>query len=224
MPLLLGLVELDFLQEDEVPDLLQHLGLEVFYDFLSEQNGCMFFYNPLDEMPDFVLAYGHPMPVTPILLEASRHTDDWRSMKRVFPDTAKPVTPVDDLFARIAELDLGVLEIKLLAMINGETSPCQLAPAIGLPLFEVYRLLVRYACEGVIVPDGGQESLQQAAFALEDTMERAFEVLDANDDDLSRASALDDALGDPFADAKDPGPTGHAESFLDILANKDLSD
>lgn len=222
-PLLLGLVELGFLKEGELPDLLQHLGLEVFNEFLSEQGACSFFYRKLDELPQFVEDLGHPMPVTPILLEGSKRRDDWSAMLKVFPDPDKPVQPVPDMFARISEMDLGVLEIKLLAMINGDASPRQLAPLIGLPLFEVYQHLVRYARDGVITADGGAQSLSDVIFTLEETMEKAFEVLDANDDELSREHALDDALSDPF-DEQDDGSDGtEGESFLDILSGKDGS-
>lgn len=225
-PLLVGLAELGFLKEGELPDLVQHLGLEVFFEFLSERGAGTFFYKKLDELPDFVDLYGHPMAVTPILLEGSKKTDDWSAMLKVFPDPGKPVVPVSDMFARIAEMDLSVLEIKLLAMINGDSSPRQLAPSIGLPLFEVYQYLVRYARDGVIIPDGGVESLRDVAFTLEETMERAFEVLEANDDDVARENALEDAFADPFAtvDADANAEEPADETFLDILSKADFKD
>jgi hypothetical protein len=220
VPLLLALVELEFLDRSELPDLFQHLGLEVFYEFLSQQGACTFFYKKLDEMPAHVEEFAFPMPVTPILLEGSKRADDWAAMQKVFPDPRRPVRPVKDMFARISSMDLGVLDIKLLAMINGETSPRQLAPAIGLPLFEIYQYLVRFAREGVIVADGGAEVLHDALFSLEETMEKAFEALDANDDDLSRETALEDAFADPFAGFGQSSDKD-GESFLDFLADFD---
>ena len=64
------------------------------------------------------------------------------------------------------------------------------------------------------MPVGGAQSLADITFTLEETMKKAFEVLDANDDDLSTAKALEDALGDPFSDSG-------GGSFLDILAAND---
>ena len=219
-PLLLGLAELGFLKEGELPDLLQHLGLEVFNEFLSEQGACSFFYKKLDQMPEFVEQLGHPMSVTPILLEGSKRADDWAAMLKVFPNPDQPIQPVPDMFARISEMDLGVLEIRLLARINGDASPRQLAPLIGLPLFEVYQHLVRYARDGVITADGGEQTLSEVVFTLEETMEKAFEVLDANDDELIRENALDDALGDPYGEPEG-GVPAEGESFLDILVKND---
>ena len=51
------------------------------------------------------------------------------------------------------------------------------------------------------------------------TMEKAFEALDANDDELSKERALEDALGDPFGG--DGDDDGGNETFLDVLARND---
>lgn len=222
VPLLLGLQRSGVVDEAMVEDLMQNLGLEVLYEFLAEQGACTFFYKRLEQMPDFAQKYGHPMPVTPILLEGSKRNDDWQALLKVFPHPEKPIRPQADMFARIAGMDMGVLEIKLLAMINGETSPRQLAPNIGLPLFDVYQHLVRFAREEIIVPDGGLESLHDVSFSLEESMEMAFEALDANDDQLARDQALDGVLGDFDPDQGEEPAEGGSESFLDILAQTDF--
>ncbi len=214
LPLLVGLNRLGYLRDEELPDVLQNLGLEVFYEFLCEGDSCTFFYRKLDSMPEFVDAYGEAMHVTPILLEGSKRMDEWNVLMEVFPDPDAPLEPVSDMFARIDGLNLGVLEIKLLATVNRGSSPRQVSTSIGLPLFEVYQHLVRWARDGIIVPVGGAQSLADITFTLEETMKKAFEVLDANDDDLSTAKALEDALGDPFSDSG-------GGSFLDILAAND---
>ncbi len=215
IPLLVGMYCLGFLREDELPDLLQNLGLEVFYEFLCETGTCNFFYRKLDEMPDFVAEYGYAMSVTPILLEGSKRVDEWNVLLEVFPDPDEAIQPMDGMLARLDGLDLGVHEIKLFASLNNGVSPRLLASSIGLPLFDVYQHLVRYARDGVLVPIGGSETLKDITFTLEETMERAFEALDANDDNLEQERALEDALGDPFA-----GDGGN-ESFLDVLARND---
>ena len=53
IPLCIALHKLGFLKESELGELLQNLGLEVFYEFLFEANNCTFFYKKLDEMPEF---------------------------------------------------------------------------------------------------------------------------------------------------------------------------
>ena len=46
-----------------------------------------------------------------------------------------PLEPKTDMFARMGEVALGVLEIKLLSQINGDTTPRSLVSTLGLPLY-----------------------------------------------------------------------------------------
>ena len=63
--------------------------------------------------------------------------------------------------------------------------------------------------KGVLVPPGGLEALADVSFSVEESMERAFEALDANDDKLAVDNALDAVLGlDPAPAA---GGTGAGE-------------
>ncbi|MCA8958658.1 MAG: DUF4388 domain-containing protein [Planctomycetes bacterium] len=209
-PLLITLADEGFLKRDEVVELLPVLGLEVFYEFLAQQGACTFFYRKVRTTPEFVANFGRAMPITPILLEGSKRADDWAAMCQVFPDPDRPLRAVPDLFARIAGMDLGVTDIKLLAMINGENTPNHLARAMGLPLFDIYRRIVRYARDGVLEADLGGASME--------IMERAFATLDANEEELARRIALEGALGEPVGEGEDEG-----ESFLDMLARADLN-
>ncbi|MHC4078321.1 MAG: DUF4388 domain-containing protein [Planctomycetota bacterium] len=195
LPLIMGLVELNLFKPKEIPELVRTFGLEVLFEFLRDPGACSFFYRKSEDLPDFAKKHRLNLAVTPILLEGSKQMDDWISMLKVFPDPTAPVEPVPDMFARINSLDLDVVEIRLLAMINGETSPKALAPAIGLPLVDVYQALIGFARDGVLVAPGGLEALHEITFSVEESMERAFEALDANDDQMARASALDAALG-----------------------------
>ena len=195
LPLVMGLVELGLFKVEETAQLVRTFGLEVLFDFLRESGACSFFYRKLDELPDFASRYTLDLAVTPILLECSKQVDDWRTMLKVFPDPTVAIEPVADMFARIESMDLGVVEIRLLAMITGENSPKDLAPAIGLPLVDVYQALIGFARDGVLVAPGGLESLHDISFSVEESMERAFEALEANDDKLQVQNALDAALG-----------------------------
>ncbi len=195
-PLIMGLVELGVFKEQETADLVRSFGLEVLFDFLRESGACSFFYRKLEELPDFVGMCRLNLAVTPILLECSKQVDDWQTMLKAFPDPTAPIEPVPDMFARIESMDLSVLSIRLLAMINGESSPKDLAPAIGLPLVDVYQALIGFAQDGVLVAPGGLASLHDVSCSVEESMERAFEALEANDDRLQMQNALDAALGD----------------------------
>ncbi|MCC6671285.1 MAG: DUF4388 domain-containing protein [Planctomycetes bacterium] len=195
-PIFLSLRDLGFLKPAELRDAMRLMGTEVLYDFLREQNEATFFYRRLDEVPDFVREHHLRLGVTPILLEGNKRLDDWRNLCRAFPDPDQAVQQGQDMFTRLAELDLGVMEIKLLAFLNGENSPRQLVSLMGLPLQDVYAMLVRLARDGVVIPPGGDESLPDSGMLQsDDSMEEAFAALDANDDDAQLNNALDKVLG-----------------------------
>jgi hypothetical protein len=97
---------------------------------------------------------------------------------------------------------LGVLEIKLLSQINGDTSPRGLVALLGLPLYDVYQLLIKLSREGILAASGGDMALSGLTLSVEESMQEAFAALDANDDAEQRRSAIDRALGgeeDPAA-------------------------
>ncbi len=200
-PVFTSLAELGVFRESELRDVMRVLGQEVLFDFLRDQSSCRFFYKRLEELPEFATTYNLRLGATPILLECSKRVDDWQSMIPVFPDPTAPIQPTPDMYARMGGMDLGMLEIKLLAQINGEQSPVSLVSVMGLPLFDVYQLLVKLARDGVLEPPGGIASLDDVTMSLEESMEMAFEALDANEDlqggrGSGLTSALDRVLGD----------------------------
>lgn len=210
IPLVVGLTELGLFGAKETAELVRSFGLEVLFDFLREFGACSFFYRKLEKLPDFTKKCKLSLAVTPILLECSKQVDDWQTMLKVFPDPSAAIEPVPDMFQKIDDMDLSVVEIRLLAMINGDSSPKDLAPAIGLPLVDVYQALIGFARDGVLVAPGGLESLHEVSFSVEESLERAFEALDANDDHLQMQNALDAALGveepdEPTEDVDEPG-------------------
>jgi len=193
--LFVALEKLGEFKDLDVKSVISQVGCEVFYDFLREQGECNFFYRRLDKLPEFAIQRDLRLGITPILLEGNRLVDDWRTLVKVFPDPDAPVEDVSDMHAKIAGLNLGVVEIKLLAQINNENSPRMMVDLMGLPLMDIYHHLVRFALEGAIVPPGGLEALQDASLAIEESMALAFEALDANDTQISVGTALDKVLG-----------------------------
>ena len=196
VPVFLTLAELGEFKANDLRHVMRTLGCEVLFDFLRQQEESYFSYRRLDELPKFAADHHLRLGVTPVLLEISKKLDDWRTMARVFPDSRQPIQPMPDMLARISGLNLGVLEIKMLTMIDGENSPESLTVLTGLPIFEIYQQLVAFAREGAIVAPGGAESLLEANCSAEESMRMAFEVLDANDDEIAVSSALDRVLGD----------------------------
>jgi hypothetical protein len=116
-------------------------------------------------------------------------------MLQVFPNPDQPIEPKADMFARMGQLALGPLEIKLLTQINGEVTPRALVSQLGLPLHDVYQMLMRLAREGVLSAPGGNMALASCSLSVEESMAEAFAALDANDDTAQKLSALDKVLG-----------------------------
>jgi len=92
-----------------------------------------------------------------------------------------------------------VLEIKLLSQINGDTTPRSLVSVLGLPLYDVYQLLIRLSREGILSASGDPRLVQGMGgdeSSMQDSMQEAFAALDANDDAEQRRSAIDRVFGD----------------------------
>ncbi len=188
-PVMLTLVEQGYFKAGEMREAVRHFGKEVLFDFMRETEPYAFFYRRLDKPPEFVDSCNLRQTVMSLLLEISKQVDDWRQMLAVFPDPAAPLEPRADMFARMADVTLGPMEIKLLSQLNGETSPKSLVPVLGVPLFEVYQLLVRLARDGILSPPGGQQALKSIAASVQESLQMAFAALDANDDEAAPAPA-----------------------------------
>lgn len=201
VPIALTLYQHGFLRENEVREACKLLGVEVLVDFLYEPEPSTFCYRRVLDLPDYAIKYDLRIGITPFLLEGSKRLDDMSNMRRVFPDPEQAVRMQTDAFVRLGDLNLTPMEIKMLAGLNEGVSPRQLAQRVGIPLFETYQALVRFAREGVVVPPGGVSVLVGLAVTAEENLQTAFQALDANDDAHEVSSALDKAFGtdDPFS-------------------------
>lgn len=207
IPVAVSLFQSGFFRENELREACKLLGSEVLFEFLHEPEPATFCYRRVVDLPDFVTKHDLRVGITPFLLESSKRLDDMASMRKVFPDPDQAVRMQADAFVRLGELNLSPMEIKMLAQLNEGTSPRQLAQRVGLPPFDVYQTLVRFAREGVVVPPGGVGVLVGLAVTAEENLESAFAALDANDDQREVSNALDKAFGidDPFTPPRRPG-------------------
>jgi hypothetical protein len=217
VPVMLSLTERGIFRKDELKDVMRTFGKEVLFDFMRESRPYAFYYRKLDVLPDFAEANDLRLGVTSILLEGSKQLDDWKQMLQVFPDPDAPLEPKADMFARMGDVALGVLEIKLLSQINGDTTPRSLVSVLGLPLYDVYHLLLRLSHEGILSAAGSVDLLQGFHFgndegSVQESMQEAFAALDANDDAEQRRSAIDRVFGD---EGGAPEPGGKTLSALD---------
>jgi hypothetical protein len=201
VPVMLSLQEKGVFKKDELRELMRTFGKEVLFDFMREQEPYAFYYRKLDHLPEYAEAHDLRLGVTSILLEGSKQLDDWKQMLQVFPNPDAPLEPKADMFARMGDVALGVLEIKLLSQINGDTTPRSLVSTLGLPLYDVYQLLIRLSREGILSATGDPSTLQGMGMggdetSMHDSMQEAFAALDANDDAEQRRSAIDRVFGD----------------------------
>ena len=171
-------------------------GSEVLFEFLMESGPVVFYYRRHEQLPQFAEENDMRLGVTSILLEGSKLVDDWRSMRRMFPYASAPLQPAEDMFARMGDVALDVLELKLVSQVNGSMTPKGLVPMLGLPLFDVYHLLSRLAREGILVAERVEQEHGAPRMSMQESMQQAFDALDANDDTRAVRSALDSVLGE----------------------------
>ncbi len=212
VPILLTLHEKGHIRADELREVLRMFGKEVLFEFMRESEPFVFFYKKLDVLPAFAESNDLRLGVTSLLLEGSKQLDDWKQMLQVYPNPDMPIEPKSDMFARMGDVALSVLEIKLLSQINGDTTPRGLVAVIGLPLYEIYQILLKLSREGILAAPGGAAALSGITLSIEESMQEAFAALDANDDAEQRRSAIDRVLGGDEEEAD-----GGAASALDRI-------
>ena len=101
-----------------------------------------------------------------------------------------------------------------------------------MPLYEVYKILIRLSREGILSSAGDADSLQGielggSSGSVQESMQEAFAALDANDDEGERKSAIDRVFGEDDGDSGstlsaldrvlggDSGPAGSSKSEVD---------
>ncbi|MBL9076513.1 MAG: DUF4388 domain-containing protein [Planctomycetes bacterium] len=204
-PILLALEEKGVFRREELREIMRQFGKEVLFDFMRESEPYAFYYRKLTALPPFAETHDLRLGVTSLLLEGSKLVDDWKQMLSAFPDPDAPIEPKADMFVRMGDVALNVMEIKLLSQINGDTSPRALVNGLGLPLYDVYQLLLKLSRDGILAAPGGDRALSGITLSVEESMQEAFAALDANDDAEQRRSAIDRVFGDeaePQDDAK----------------------
>ncbi|MCA8968596.1 MAG: DUF4388 domain-containing protein [Planctomycetes bacterium] len=208
-PVLLTLHERGFLKSDELRDQLRNLGFEQIYAYLQDGKHCAFGYTAMETLPAFVEEHHCGMPVTPLLLEGHKRIDDWRRIQRVFPDLDAPIEPTPDMYMKIGQLSLDVVEIKALTLVDGMNSFRDVASQTGLNNFDLGMMFCGFARDGVIVPPGGTDALfDDEELSLEESMDAAALALDANE----ALDAIPDSLDQVFGTDDDGFGLGYTKA------------
>lgn len=195
IPVLLGLRDLGFFKDEELRFHLRNIGIELVYNHLQEGKRCAFSYEAMEELPDFVEGNLCSIPVMPLLLEGHKRIDEWRRIRRVFPNLDDAIQPTGDMFQAIAELPLDVIAIKALTLVTGANSFRDIADATGLNNFDLGMMLVGFARQGILVPPGGKDSLFDENVSSEEAMQAASDALDAAEAFESIPETLNSVLG-----------------------------
>ena len=218
-PIALTLLEHGYFKQADFREQHRDFELEMLYQFLADTREARFSYKACDKLPDFADRYHAGLPMMPLLLESHRRMDDWRRIRRVLPDLDEELTPAPDLFARIGDMSLGVIEIKVLTLVNNESSFRQIAETVGLGYFDLGMMIVRFANQGILEPPGGQDTLFEDLEDLEASLELAAEVLDQN---REPEDSVADDLNAIFGEGDDAGGLGLG--FLKPSSDGDLDD
>ncbi|HZN37685.1 MAG TPA: DUF4388 domain-containing protein [Planctomycetota bacterium] len=211
VPVLIALGEKGLVRRDEVRELMRTIGKETMFDFMREVDPYAFYFRKLEALPAFAETNDLRLGATSLLLEGSKQLDDWKQMLQVFPDRDAAIEPNPNMFQRLGDVVLGVLELKLLSQINGDMTPRSLVNVLGLPLYEVYQILIKLSREGIIAPVGGSDSLEGVDSSLDDPIQQAFAALDANDDEPQQQSDEDLEEDAPHARGDDAAEDDAAE-------------
>lgn len=195
VPILLTLKERGYFKEEEFKNQLRAIGSELVYDLLMRPKDTSFSYKAMEEVPEWVTKYNAALPIMPLMLEGHKRIDDWRAIDKAFPDLEQPITPAPDLFTQIAEMSLGVVEIKVLTLVNGENSFTDVRHAVGLNRYDLGVMLLNFAHEGIIEPPGGADSLDHELSA-EESMEAVEEALMVNESLEAIPESLDSIFGE----------------------------
>ncbi len=195
-PIVLALADAGCLKREEAREMARRFGSEVLFECLTDEGPVAFYYRRHDRLPTFADENDLRLGVTSLLLEGSKRADDWRAMRRMFPDADAPLQPADDMLQRMGDIALDVHELKLVTQANGATTPKALVSILGLPLFDVYCMMVRLAREGILVAEHVEAVDGAPRLSVEESMQEAFAALDANDDHKAVTSALDSVLGE----------------------------
>ena len=195
VPILMTLKNRGYFKEDEFKNQLRAIGAELIYDLLMRNHDASFSYKAMEEVPDFVTKYNAALPIMPLMLEGHKRIDDWRAIAKAFPDLQVPITPAPDLFTQIAEMSLGVVEIKVLTLVNGENCFDQIRRSVGLNRYDLGVMLLNFAHEGILEPPGGRESLGHELSA-EESMEAVEEALMVNESLEAIPESLDAIFGE----------------------------
>lgn len=197
-PLAITLAEEGIIRKDDIKRVCRYLGTDTLFSFMREGTPLKYRYYRLGDLPEFALEHGMFMPCTPLLLEINKKIDDWLSMQKIFPYPDAVLEPAADLFQTLGSMNLDVVDLKVLTQLQEGLSANQLAAAVGMPLHEVYELLMRFARDGLLRPQCDASEFAEYLLTVEEDEQAGGTAAEAAAEVSEHAdlgSALDSILG-----------------------------
>ncbi|MCA8957394.1 MAG: DUF4388 domain-containing protein [Planctomycetes bacterium] len=159
-PIVVSLAQEGILETSEVCETGYLLGAEVFFDLLHRQSNVRFRYSKLQQLPESASRFRVDVPVAPLLIEARNREEDWLVVLKVFPDPDAPLRGIGDADEQ-RDAVLTPHERRILDAVRAGASPQQIGAAVGIPLHDIYRTLVRFARDRRIEPECAAEEFDE---------------------------------------------------------------
>jgi len=147
------IVQLGYVTRDDLHKALRRQSSELIYELLRWDGGQWHF-ERCAALPAEVLDFEFGVSIDALLMEGFRRVDEWGLIEGVLKSFAVVPNLVPGGVAHLGDSGLTEEESTLVDAIDGARSVHELIRVLGMPAFEVARLLYRLACARVVnLPD-----------------------------------------------------------------------
>lgn len=148
-PILHGLLEAGALRRLSLQDAAFQVGVDILLDALCSPADCFFAYRPLVPPPLAAKTQLTSLGAMTLLLEASRLHDEWQSLQKSHP-IDQPPHAIGNLLARVAELDVSRIGMRVLAEVDGTRPIHAIADRAGVHWLTATREICDFAGRGIV--------------------------------------------------------------------------
>lgn len=224
-PLGANLVQLGYMEQGQVDELVTHQIEEEIYDIFGWEAAQFEFIEgppPKDLFIDQLTGKGSNLPISHLIMEAARRVDEWERLRQQVPSFREIYVAEPTVLEAVqgGKMEIDVIEQRVLMMIDGSRDVDDLIRDTYLFRFEVLQALAAFLQSSMIRPASAEE-LQAAATRLEQEGERPRRckvlerLLAVKGDDPEMRLALAEALS---AEAQNEKAAIH----FSVLAEADI--
>lgn len=175
-PLGANLVQLGYMEQGQVDELVTHQIEEEIYDIFGWEAAQFEFIEgppPKDLFIDQLTGKGSNLPISHLIMEAARRVDEWERLRQQVPSFREIYVAEPTVLEAVqgGKMEIDVIEQRVLMMIDGSRDVDDLIRDTYLFRFEVLQALAAFLQSSMIRPASAEE-LQAAAAHLEQQGER----------------------------------------------------